>query len=162
MSKTKFICWNENITYLSIEMSIKVHSLSNGDYLQFSSSETFSGRSSDHVLQLYPDDGMTAWGVSTLGILLCAQSKRSFQWLLVAEDALRCGDIWNGPRSAPLSLWLTDQLWKPVLSRNSPDALWSHGFPLILKVPRCTELSVSQPYFFHWHHCSWFGNLSVF
>lgn len=108
----------------------------------FFSSETFAGRSSDHILQLQPDDGMTTRG-RALGIPLCTLSKRSLQSLLVAEDALRCGDIRNSPRGAPPLLWLTDQLGKPVLSHNSPDALcslWSHGFPLILNVPRCAEL----------------------
>lgn len=48
----------------------------------------------------------------------------------VAEDALHCGDMWNGPWGAPPLLWLTDQPGKPVLSHNSPGALWSRGFPL--------------------------------
>lgn len=108
----------------------------------FFSSETFSGRSSDHIVQLQPDDGMTTWG-RALGIPLCTLSKRSLKSLLVAEDALRCGDIRNSPQGAPPSLWLTDQLGKPVLSHNSPGplcSLWSHGSPLIHSVAGCMEL----------------------
>ena len=92
---------------------------------------------------------MTTWGCA-LGIPLCALSKRSLQSLLVAEDALHCGDIRNSPWGASPLLWLTDQLGKPVPSHNSPGArcsLWSRGFPLILDRPRMRGAGWPSPFF---------------
>lgn len=96
--------------HISVEMPFKVSLPSAGDYLQFlllgdihwkeQWSHTVPGR--------WWNDCVS---IKCLGYLsVCTQSKAGLQSVLVAEDALRCGDIRNGPGGAPAWLWLTDQL----------------------------------------------------
>lgn len=96
--------------HISIEMPIKVSSPSVGDYSQFLLLGDLDWKEWWSHTQSQSDDGMTVWVLSALGISLCTQSKAGLQSVLVAEDALRCGDIRDGPGGAPAWLWLTEQL----------------------------------------------------
>lgn len=97
--------------HISIEMPIKVSLPSAGDFPQFHPLGGIHWKEQwSHTA-----DPVRWWNdcvsIKCLGYLsLCTQSQAGLQSVLVAEDALRCGDIQNGPGGAPAWLWLTDQL----------------------------------------------------
>lgn len=97
--------------HISIEMPIKVTSQYARGLLAISSPRRHSleGAVITHAVPVrWWNDCVS---IKCLGYLsLCTQSKEGLQSVLVAEDALRCGDIRNGPGGAPAWLWLTDQL----------------------------------------------------